>query len=99
MLNKVNLERHLGLEKAFATLDMDVIRGELEGLVGRSIRAPGSLVRNVGNLELRNSGKEPKMRGPSAFAHRFCRSASFPDFLSSKFPIFRCENQEANPQS
>ena len=44
VLNEINLERHLGLDKVFATLDMAVIRGELEALVGRSITEPGSLL-------------------------------------------------------
>ena len=44
LLNEINLERHLGLDKVFATLDISVIRGELEALVGRSITEPGSLL-------------------------------------------------------
>ena len=44
LLNEINLERHLELDKVFATLDIAVIRGELEALVGRSITEPGSLL-------------------------------------------------------
>ena len=44
ILNEVNLERHLELNKAFATLDIGVIRSELEVLVGRSLTAPDSLL-------------------------------------------------------
>jgi predicted AAA+ superfamily ATPase len=44
VLNEVNLERHLRLEKIFATLDMTLIRSEIEALVGRSITAPQSLL-------------------------------------------------------
>lgn len=43
-LNQINLERHLALEAVFATLDIDVIRAELEAIVGRSITKPGSLL-------------------------------------------------------
>ncbi|MCG2753953.1 MAG: AAA family ATPase, partial [Desulfobacteraceae bacterium] len=44
LLNEINLERHLELDKVFATLDIAVIRGELEALVGRSITEQGSLL-------------------------------------------------------
>ena len=44
ILNEVNLERHLELQRAFATLDIGVICGELEALVGRSLTAQGSLL-------------------------------------------------------
>lgn len=44
VLNQINLERHLDLESVFATLDIGVIRSELEALVGRSITKPGSLL-------------------------------------------------------
>jgi predicted AAA+ superfamily ATPase len=43
-LVEVNLERHLGLERAFATLDTGVIRDELEALTGRSLTAPNALL-------------------------------------------------------
>ena len=43
-LFEINLERHLELEKVFAGLDIAVIRGELEALVGGSITTPGSLL-------------------------------------------------------
>ena len=43
-LNEVNLERHLGLDKVFATLDTHRIRAELDALVGRSITTPRSLL-------------------------------------------------------
>jgi predicted AAA+ superfamily ATPase len=44
VLNEINLERHLELESVFATLDIAVIRGELEALLGRSITEPGSIL-------------------------------------------------------
>lgn len=44
VLNEINLERHLALDKVFSTLDMTAIRNELEVLVGRSILEPGSLL-------------------------------------------------------
>ncbi|MBW2738054.1 MAG: ATP-binding protein [Deltaproteobacteria bacterium] len=44
LLNEINLERHLELNKVFATLDIAIIRGELEAMVGRSITEPGSLL-------------------------------------------------------
>ncbi len=44
ILNEINLERHLELHRAFKTLDIGVIRGELEALVGRSLMAPDSLL-------------------------------------------------------
>lgn len=43
-LNEVNLERHRDLNRAFASLDMNVIRPELEALVGRSIVLSDSLL-------------------------------------------------------
>jgi predicted AAA+ superfamily ATPase len=43
-LNEINLERHLGLNKVFATLDTRLIRAELDALAGRSITAPKSLL-------------------------------------------------------
>ncbi len=44
VLNEINLERHLELEKVFSTLDISLIRGELEALVGRSLTTAGSLI-------------------------------------------------------
>jgi len=44
ILNEVNLERHLNLDKIFASLDIAVICAELEALVGRSITEPGSIL-------------------------------------------------------
>lgn len=44
VLNEVNLERHLRLEKVFASLNMTLIRSEIEALVGRSITAQNSLL-------------------------------------------------------
>lgn len=44
VLNEVNLERHLHLEKIFASLDVTQIRAEIEALVGHSITAPKSLL-------------------------------------------------------
>lgn len=43
-LNEVNLERHRSLDKIFASLDMTVIRHELEALVGGSITQPNSVL-------------------------------------------------------
>jgi uncharacterized protein len=43
-LNEINLERHLELDGVFASLDMGVMRGELDALAGRSIAEPGSLL-------------------------------------------------------
>ena len=43
-LNEINLERHLELEKIFATLDTSVICRELEGLLGRPLIQPQSLL-------------------------------------------------------
>lgn len=43
-LNEINLERHRALETVFATLDISIIRNELEGIVNRSLTAPGSLL-------------------------------------------------------
>ena len=44
ILNEVNLERHLYLDSAFKTLDIEVIIKELDALVGRNIQAPGSIL-------------------------------------------------------
>lgn len=44
VLNEINLERHLGLDRVFKTLDTAVIRDELEALLGRSITKPGSVL-------------------------------------------------------
>ena len=43
-LNEINLERHLTLDDIFKTLDIKFILKELEGLVGRNIRSPHSLL-------------------------------------------------------
>ena len=43
-MNEINLERYLELNKVFATLDISVIRGESEALVGRLITEQGSLL-------------------------------------------------------
>ena len=40
-LLEINLERQLQLEKVFSSLDIVVIRGELEALTGRSLVEPG----------------------------------------------------------
>lgn len=44
VLNEINLERHLSLNAVFKTFDMKRILQELEGLIGRNIREPGSLL-------------------------------------------------------
>ncbi|MBN2333904.1 MAG: ATP-binding protein [Deltaproteobacteria bacterium] len=43
-LLEINLERHLQLERVFASLDVAAIRGELEALTGRALTEPGSLL-------------------------------------------------------
>ncbi|MBN1549887.1 ATP-binding protein [bacterium] len=43
-LNEINLERHLDLDKVFSTLNIPMIRAELEALVGRSITHSRSLL-------------------------------------------------------
>lgn len=44
VLNEINLEQHLYLDTIFKSLDMDIIIRELDALVGRNIRAPGSVL-------------------------------------------------------
>ncbi len=44
VLNEINLEQHLYLDKIFKSLDMDVIIRELDALVGRNIQASGSVL-------------------------------------------------------
>lgn len=44
ILNEINLERHLDLKKVFASLDIEKICAELDVIVGRSVRAPGSIL-------------------------------------------------------
>ncbi len=44
VLNEINLERHLELKKVFASFDTARICAELDVLVGRSVRAPGSIL-------------------------------------------------------
>ncbi|MCP4691961.1 MAG: ATP-binding protein [Desulfobacterales bacterium] len=43
-LNEINLERHLALNDIFKTLDTGIICKELEGLLGRNIVRPDSLL-------------------------------------------------------
>lgn len=43
-LNEINLERHLSLRRAFASLDVKRICAELEVIVGRAVNASGSLL-------------------------------------------------------
>ena len=43
-LNEINLERHSQLDVDFATLDVQHILREIEGLVGRPVRDPGALL-------------------------------------------------------
>ncbi len=43
-LNEINLERHLELDDIFKTLDTGIICKELEGLLGRNVVGPGSLL-------------------------------------------------------
>ena len=44
LLNEINLEQHLYLDKTFKSLDLDIILRELDALVGRNINAPGSIL-------------------------------------------------------
>jgi len=44
VLNEINLERHQHLEKIFSTLDVRLIRAELDALAGRSITESQSLL-------------------------------------------------------
>lgn len=44
LLNEINLEQHLYLDKIFKSLDLDIILRELDALVGRNINAPDSIL-------------------------------------------------------
>ncbi len=44
VLNEINLEQHLYLDKTFKSLDLDIILRELDALVGRNINAPDSIL-------------------------------------------------------
>jgi predicted AAA+ superfamily ATPase len=44
VLNEINLERHLYLDTIFKSLDMDLIIKEMDGLTGRNLQAPGSIL-------------------------------------------------------
>ena len=44
ILNEINLEQHLELNNTFKTLDTKLISKELEGLLGRKIISPGSIL-------------------------------------------------------
>jgi len=44
ILNEINLERHLELNHIFKTLNIQLICKELEGLLGRKIITPGSIL-------------------------------------------------------
>ncbi len=44
ILNEINLEQHLELNNIFKTLDIKLISKELEGLLGRKIISPGSIL-------------------------------------------------------
>ena len=44
ILNEINLEQHLELNHIFKTLDTKLISKELEGLLGRKIISPGSIL-------------------------------------------------------
>lgn len=44
ILNEINLERHLYLDKIFKSLDMDIIIKELSALTGRNILFPDSIL-------------------------------------------------------
>jgi uncharacterized protein len=44
VLNEINLEQHLYLDKIFKSLDMDVITKELDALVGRNLQVPGAIL-------------------------------------------------------
>lgn len=43
-LNEINLEKHPALDRVFKSLDLKQIFRELEGLLGRNIQGPGSLL-------------------------------------------------------
>ena len=44
LLNEINLEQHLYLDKIFKSLDLNIILRELDALVGRNINAPDSIL-------------------------------------------------------
>lgn len=44
ILNEINLEQHLYLDKIFKSLDLDIIIRELDALVGRNINAPNAVL-------------------------------------------------------
>jgi hypothetical protein len=44
VLNEINLEQHLYLDKIFKSLDLDIIIRELDALVGRNINASGAVL-------------------------------------------------------
>ncbi len=44
VLNEINLEQHLYLDKTFKSLDLDIILRELDALVGRNINASDSIL-------------------------------------------------------
>lgn len=44
VLNEINLERYLYLDKIFKSLDMDIIISELDALTGKNILAPDSIL-------------------------------------------------------
>jgi len=44
ILNEINLEQHLYLDKIFKSLDLDIIIRELEALVGRNINDPNAVL-------------------------------------------------------
>jgi hypothetical protein len=44
VLNEINLEQHLYLDRIFNTLDMETIIRELDAVVGKNIQAPHSIL-------------------------------------------------------
>jgi hypothetical protein len=44
VLNEINLEQHLYLDKIFQSLDMDIIIKELDALAGRNIQSTGAVL-------------------------------------------------------
>ena len=44
VLNEINLEQHLFLDKIFKSLDVDIIIRELDALVGRNINSPDAVL-------------------------------------------------------
>ena len=91
LLNEINLEQHLELNNIFKTLDTRLISKELEGLLGRKIISPGSILflDEIVNRALRfetveeaHASRSPvppssdRSLGPSSTRHRHTRCSS-----------------------